>query len=736
MKTKLLALLLLLTFSTGIVNASHIVGMRITYEYTSGGYLFKLKMYRDCSGIAAPASVSLCFTSLSGCVAPLNTILLMDIANSGFEVPFNSCAGVGATTCNGGSVFAFEEYNYVGLISVPPCSDWVVAYSECCRNAAITNLVDPDIYNARVETTFDNLNYPTNSSPQFNAVPINYYCAGIPAIIDYSAYDVDGDSLSYEFTTIDGAGCTSTQIIPFTPPYTYDQPLATLSPTIFDPVSGQILFTPSMLQISVIGFKVNEYRNGVLIGSVRRDDEVVVVGGFVNPDTLAGRVYYDLNLNNMFDVGDFPASQVVVHMGPGNSYTLTSSSGKYDVQTAAGQFTLSLPNPPLYTTMNPSSYSVTTSGNGIYYGGNDFILQPIPNMNDLEITVNSVTPPIPGNTYPIVINYSNVGTTVQNNVDIVLTLDPTVQFVSSVPAPASSAGNTITWSVSSMAIFATGIISVSTEVDTLAQLGNTVTCSAIINSSLVDVTTVNNADSFTDIVVSSFDPNCKEVMPEGDIDLSFITSQQWISYKVNFQNLGTAPAQVVRILDLLDFDLELSSLEFVSSSRPCSMSLTSPNKLEFNFFGINLPPASVNEPGSHGYVEFRIKPKSNVAVNSYITNNAHIIFDFNAPIYTNLVANKVVTSTGINHAEEFILDMDVYPNPADEFINIEFFCQSADGNIVRIYNALGQKVYARSYSFEEGPNSVKINVKSFPSGTYFIELSNEKGRSMKKLMVN
>jgi hypothetical protein len=333
------------------------VGLRITYEYTGGATVFKVKMYRDCSGITAPSSASICFTSASGCSPSFTANLVMDLANSGFEVPFNSCAGVGTTTCNGGNVFAFEEYNYVGTVVVPPCDDWIVSFNHCCRNAAITNLINPDFYDAIVDTRFDNLNYPTNSSPQFNAVPVNYYCAGIPTVIDYSAYDIDGDSLSYEFTPIDGGSCGSPDPISFMPPFTYDQPLATLVPTVFDPVGGQILFTPSAIQIGVIGFKVNEYRNGVLIGSVRRDDEVVVVGGFVNPDTIAGRVYYDMNLNAIFDTGDIPANNVIVHMGPGNSYTSTASNGKYNFQAGAGTFSLTIPNPPAYMTLVPASYT-------------------------------------------------------------------------------------------------------------------------------------------------------------------------------------------------------------------------------------------------------------------------------------------------------------------------------------------------------------------------------------------
>ncbi|MBK9424315.1 MAG: hypothetical protein IPN54_09340 [Bacteroidetes bacterium] len=44
--------------------------------------------------------------------------------------------------------------------------------------------------------------------------------------------------------------------------------MASSTPFILNPVTGDINFTPSQLQIGVLAIRANEYRNGILIGEV------------------------------------------------------------------------------------------------------------------------------------------------------------------------------------------------------------------------------------------------------------------------------------------------------------------------------------------------------------------------------------------------------------------------------------------------------------------------------------
>jgi uncharacterized repeat protein (TIGR01451 family) len=713
MKLKLLLLACATFLFVHASSASHVVGMNITYRYDSTGndYIFRLTMYRDCSGITAPLSVSVLFAS--SCAASFS--VLLPLIDSG-QVSVNSCAGFGPTSCQGGVLFGYQEYVYEGPVSVAPCADWIVSSTICCRNAAITNVVNPDFYSTYVETTFDNLNFPGNSSPEFGGIPMNYYCVGIPALKDFSAFDGDGDSLRYELVAPQGAAGV---LLPMPPGYGPIQPLAVFTPAMLDSLTGLFLFNPSMVQVATVAVMVSEYRNGTLIGRVRLDDEIVVASGIANPDTVTGRVYIDFNSNSTFDAGDQAMPNVVVSMNPGNQGAVTAGNGKYEFFTIDGTWDITVPNPPPYATVTPASIQVNS--NGITSSsGNDFILNLTPNINDLEVYLNYLHNPVSGQPYPLNILYKNSGTTVPSNATITLTLDPLLHFVSSTPTPTSAIGNTITWTIPSIPVYSAGDISIITSVDTTALMNMPVLCTADILPIAGDLTPVNNSDNTEDLVATSCDPNFKEVIPEGDLPLSFITSQDWLTYRIHFQNLGNAPAQEVRILDLLDPDLEFVSVEYIASSFPCSMNLTGPNKLEFRFFGINLPAASVDEPGSHGFVEFRIRPKATLVPGSHITNNAGIYFDFNAPVYTNLVHNTVVQSLGVAESAEKGNNVRVYPNPVSGQCVVELYCTAPHTAEIALYDLLGLRVKHIAASLLPGVNSIPLDVSDLASGYYLL----------------
>ena len=78
---------------------------------------------------------------------------------------------------------------------------------------------------------------------------------------------------------------------------------------------------------------------------------------------------------------------------------------------------------------------------------------------------------------------------------------------------------------------------------------------------LSDYSPWNNFNHIKTVVVGSFDPNFKEVIPQGTGPLGYITSNDKVfDYVIHFQNTGTAPAQKVVVKDKLDTDFNLESL--------------------------------------------------------------------------------------------------------------------------------------------------------------------------------
>jgi len=304
---KVVQRLLLCLISFAFINqsyASHAVGADLSYTCLGGNqYEFQLAFYRDCDGISAPTSPSI--TISSGSCGQQTSLTLTQQSFS--EVSDLCATQIANSSCNGGSLPGIEEYIYTGTFTLPAnCADWVFSYSVCCRNGLITNSQNPNSFDLYVESTLNNLNAPCNSSPYFTTRPVPYLCSGQLINYNHGAIDPDGDSLVYTLVNpLDGPAVPVPYIAPFTPTY----PLTTTPANSFgfDSFSGQMTFNPSGQQIAILAVLVEEYRNGIKIGSVVRDMQVIILGTCANtaPDVTPptpGGVSGGTIMGNVFQV--------------------------------------------------------------------------------------------------------------------------------------------------------------------------------------------------------------------------------------------------------------------------------------------------------------------------------------------------------------------------------------------------------------------------------------------------
>jgi hypothetical protein len=82
-----------------------------------------------------------------------------------------------------------------------------------------------------------------------------------------------------------------------------------------------------------------------------------------------------------------------------------------------------------------------------------------------------------------------------------------------------------------------------------------------------------------------------------------------------------------------------------------------------------LADSNINEPMSHGYVKYKIKPELYMPINPYlISNTAAIYFDFNPAVQTNTVVSTMEVSVGID--EKKSLDFKLQPNPVQNRLEL------------------------------------------------------------------
>ena len=210
----------------------------------------------------------------------------------------------------------------------------------------------------------------------------------------------------------------------------------------------------------------------------------------------------------------------------------------------------------------------------------------------------------------------------------------------------------------------------------------------------------------------------------------FFTKWVKLTYHIEFQNCGTAPAINVKIKDQLDNNLQWNTLEILGSSFPVQTNISGTGATTFLFDNILLPDSNVNEKKSHGFVTYKIKLKPSLPIGTTIKNTAGIYFDYNAPVNTGTTITTLsVTVTGIN--EFASSEIKIYPNPTTGIFSIEN--KGAEIQKIKIYNLLGEQIMVEKISKD---SKQVIDLSNQTKGVYFIEIIGTNNTSIiKKLIV-
>jgi uncharacterized repeat protein (TIGR01451 family) len=259
---------------------------------------------------------------------------------------------------------------------------------------------------------------------------------------------------------------------------------------------------------------------------------------------------------------------------------------------------------------------------------------------------------------------------------------------------------------------------------TMPGAGSSVSTTALIESLDGNGNVVSSdLQSIYSNVTCSFDPNDKAVTPAGVQSANYTLMNETLEYLIRFQNTGNDTAFTVTIRDTIDTDLNLSTFMMVDASHAVQTQVDVATRIvTFTFNNILLVDSNTNEPLSHGYVKYSIKPNAGLINVTAIQNTAHIYFDFNDPVSTNTTLNTLVYS--IPTAIPEILPnakgiVTVIPNPFDEEAYIVF--ENKDKNKYRlvVINLQGKLVIDKVVDSER----ILIEKKNLTSGLYLFKLA-------------
>ena len=238
-------------------------------------------------------------------------------------------------------------------------------------------------------------------------------------------------------------------------------------------------------------------------------------------------------------------------------------------------------------------------------------------------------------------------------------------------------GNTISWVLSSIQPFQQQCFTVTSLVNIQTTLGSEASFSAVFVPSGTDINIENNTVIWETTVIGSYDPNDKQVNLTS-INATSLAPQESVEliYTVRFQNTGNASAINIRVEDIIEEDLDITSLQMIEASHDYSYEING-NTVIWYFDNINLPDATSNEEGSHGTFSFHINSTGNQIAGSIIENNVSIFFDFNDPVITNTATTTYYVCPDapvISGATEVCgLDVVMFSTPDNNYPIINWF---------------------------------------------------------------
>ncbi len=90
---------------------------------------------------------------------------------------------------------------------------------------------------------------------------------------------------------------------------------------------------------------------------------------------------------------------------------------------------------------------------------------------------------------------------------------------------------------------------------------------------------------------------------------------------------------------------------------------------------------------------------------------------------------------GIKEHTENLSDVNLYPNPATNTVNLQFSLINAEKVNVKIFNVVGQEISNFDKEFNSGSNALNISLANYKSGIYFVKSTIHERSVTKKLVI-
>ncbi len=288
------ALFLCVLLFSKSAEASHLYGADLFYTHVSGNsYTITMVIYGDCNINTGAVFLTLSSSSpvieiYNGFSFSQSVSLVLQSPTTGQEVTPVCPSQLSNTTCvsTSGTVPGVKKFTYSRTVNLGgTSSNWRFVFkgalgaSSAGRSNSITNInLGSGGSITGLEATLNNLNAP-NSSPTYTTIPTPFFCINKAASYNPGTVDANNDALTYSL--VPGIEALTSGTVTYLTGYSATNPLAATGFS-FSNTTGQLNFTPNLVQRSLVVTKVEEYRGSVLVGTSMREMTFVVLNNCNN----------------------------------------------------------------------------------------------------------------------------------------------------------------------------------------------------------------------------------------------------------------------------------------------------------------------------------------------------------------------------------------------------------------------------------------------------------------------
>ncbi|MDD3860246.1 MAG: hypothetical protein PHW83_08600, partial [Bacteroidales bacterium] len=226
----------------------------------------------------------------------------------------------------------YKRNKYVGIHTYPGPGIYVIVVEDPNRNLGVSNI--PNSVNtvfSITTTMLINSTIGTNSTPVLTQPPVDKAAVGQLFVHNPGAYDADGDSISYKLTT-----CRAENGEPI---LGYTLPEASESLTV-NAVTGDLIWnTPVQAGVYNIAMLIEEWRNGIKIGSIIRDMQIEVYDTDNVPPVITTADDICINADSLLRL------TITATDANNDIITLTANGAPFVIDGSAASFTQTVSEP-------------------------------------------------------------------------------------------------------------------------------------------------------------------------------------------------------------------------------------------------------------------------------------------------------------------------------------------------------------------------------------------------------